>query len=48
MGAVPDRVLFLDDVPENVDAARSLGLHAALHTDDASTLATIRAATAAG
>ncbi len=28
LGAVPDTVMFFDDVPENVEAASALGIHA--------------------
>jgi putative hydrolase of the HAD superfamily len=44
MGAPPERVLFLDDVAENVAAARGLGLHAHRHTDTVETLAILRSA----
>jgi putative hydrolase of the HAD superfamily len=37
-------VLFIDDLPENVAAARALGIRAHLHADDAATLAVIREA----
>jgi putative hydrolase of the HAD superfamily len=30
MGIVPGETLFLDDGPENIEAARKLGFHAAL------------------
>ena len=41
MGARPHEVLFIDDVAENVEAARRLGLHAHLHEDTSGTLAVI-------
>lgn len=44
MGAAADRVLFIDDAPVNIEAARVLGMHAHHHTDDATTLAVIRSA----
>ncbi len=44
MGAAPDRVLFIDDVPANIEAAQALGMHAHHHTDDPTTLAAIRSA----
>jgi FMN phosphatase YigB (HAD superfamily) len=48
MGTVPERTLFIDDVPENVEAARALGMLAHLHQDDAGTLAVLRAAVGTG
>jgi putative hydrolase of the HAD superfamily len=47
MDAPSDRVLLIDDMPANVQAAREVGLRAHQHTDDASTLAVIRSAVAA-
>jgi HAD superfamily hydrolase (TIGR01509 family) len=44
MATAADRVLFVDDVPANIEAARALGMHAHRHTDDATTLAVIRSA----
>jgi len=44
MGAAADRVLFIDDLPANIEAARSLGMQAHLHADDGTTLAVIRSA----
>ncbi|RIX28970.1 hypothetical protein D1781_14045 [Amnibacterium setariae] len=41
MDARPHEVLFIDDVDENVESARRLGLHAHLHEDTAGTLAVI-------
>ncbi|MGH3745350.1 MAG: HAD-IA family hydrolase, partial [Mycobacteriales bacterium] len=40
----PGEVVFVDDRPENVDAAAGLGMHAFLHADDTSaTIALVRA-----
>lgn len=44
LGAPANRVLFVDNAPENVDAARRLGLRAHLHVDTASTIAAIEQA----
>ena len=44
MAAPAGRVLFIDDLPANVEAARALGMQAHRHTDDESTLAVIRSA----
>lgn len=32
-GCAPERTVFVDDFPENVDAARRLGIHGLLYTD---------------
>jgi HAD superfamily hydrolase (TIGR01509 family) len=45
MGADPGRVLFIDDLSDNIDAARALGLRTHLHVGNAGTIAAIRAAT---
>lgn len=44
IGAEPKKILFIDDVAENVDAARAFGMQAHLHVDNESTLAAIHAA----
>jgi FMN phosphatase YigB (HAD superfamily) len=44
MGAEPAEVLLLDDRPENVAAARALGIGAHLHEEDGATLAVIHRA----
>jgi putative hydrolase of the HAD superfamily len=42
----PDQAVFVDDRPENVDAAADLGMHAFLHADDTvRTIAQVRALT---
>ena len=33
LGVAPDEIVFLDDVPANVEAARAAGWHAVLHVD---------------
>jgi putative hydrolase of the HAD superfamily len=43
MGTQPSNVLFIDDVADNVAAARRLGMRALLHVDNAATIAAIRA-----
>ncbi|WP_374010375.1 HAD family hydrolase [Leifsonia sp. LS-T14] len=43
MGAQPSGVLFIDDVADNVAAARRLGMRAHLHVDNATTIAAVRA-----
>lgn len=44
LAVAPDEVVFIDDLPENVDAAAALGMHAFLHAGDtATTIARIRA-----
>jgi putative hydrolase of the HAD superfamily len=42
-GVRPDEILFVDDRPENVDAARQLGWHAFVHHDSATTRQTFSA-----
>lgn len=37
----PDRLVLVDDVPVNVEAARAAGLHAVLHRDAASSIAAV-------
>ncbi|WP_345945175.1 HAD-IA family hydrolase [Streptomyces albus subsp. chlorinus] len=41
LGAAPGDALFVDDVPENVAAARALGMAGHVHTDSAGTLAVL-------
>ncbi|MFP8959691.1 HAD family hydrolase [Streptomyces nanhaiensis] len=43
MGARPQDCLFVDDLPENVEAAREFGMQAHLHEDNARTIARITA-----
>lgn len=43
LGVDPSEVLFLDDVEANVVAARGIGWHAVLHTDTATSIATMEA-----
>jgi putative hydrolase of the HAD superfamily len=43
MGASPDEVFFVDDVPENIEAARALGIRAHLHVDTDETIRVLRA-----
>ncbi|MFP8904063.1 HAD-IA family hydrolase [Streptomyces atacamensis] len=43
MGARPGGCLFVDDAPENVEAAREFGMWARLHEDNARTIARITA-----
>ncbi|MBN3931882.1 HAD-IA family hydrolase [Streptomyces verrucosisporus] len=43
MGARPQDCLFVDDLPENVEAAREFGMHGHLHEDNARTIARITA-----
>lgn len=38
LGADPDEVFFVDDVPENIEAARALGIGAHLHVDTDETI----------
>jgi putative hydrolase of the HAD superfamily len=42
LGVSPDEIVFLDDRPEHVRAARSCGWHAILHTDTPASIAAIR------
>lgn len=42
MGLAVERVVFVDDLPENVASARSVGMCAHLHTDATSTLEFLR------
>ncbi len=44
LDAAPADVLFIDDVPENIEAARAMGIRAHLHEATADTIAAIRAA----
>jgi epoxide hydrolase-like predicted phosphatase len=39
LGVAPDEIVFLDDVPANVDAARAAGWHAVLHEETARSIA---------
>ncbi|MGI5348763.1 HAD family hydrolase [Streptomyces sp. CA-250714] len=41
LGAAAEESLFVDDVPENVEAARALGMAGHLHTDSADTRAVL-------
>ncbi|MBO8185776.1 HAD family phosphatase [Streptomyces sp. DW4-2] len=43
LGATAEESLFVDDVPENVEAARALGMAGHLHKDSAGTRAAIEA-----
>lgn len=43
LNAAPEEVVFLDDVPENVDAACQLGIHAVLHRSTRESIAAISA-----
>jgi epoxide hydrolase-like predicted phosphatase len=43
LGVQPEEVAFLDDVPENVEAARAVGWHAVLHEDTPASIATLEA-----
>jgi epoxide hydrolase-like predicted phosphatase len=43
LGLSPAELVFLDDVPENVDAARDLGIHAWLHEDTAESIKAVNA-----
>lgn len=43
LGTAPDKVAYLDDVPENVDAARAGGWHAVLHEDTPTSIAALEA-----
>jgi HAD superfamily hydrolase (TIGR01509 family) len=47
LGVEPGEVLFLDDVPANVDAARAFGWHAVLHVDTATSIRELEAIIAA-
>ncbi|MGH1548000.1 HAD-IA family hydrolase [Leifsonia poae] len=41
MDAAPGSVLFIDDVPQNVEGARAVGIRSHLHSDNATTLEAI-------
>ena len=41
LGLAPHEAVFVDDGPQNVEAAQDIGLHAILHTDAASTRAAL-------
>lgn len=41
LGVRPEQTVFVDDLPQNVEAARELGLHGILHTDHATTATAI-------
>ncbi len=43
LGVPPTEIVFLDDIPENVDAARACGLQAVLFTSTAQAIADIEA-----
>jgi len=43
LGAGPAELVFIDDVPENIDAAAEFGLHAILHTITPRTIEAVRA-----
>ncbi|WP_240347237.1 HAD-IA family hydrolase [Curtobacterium sp. 24E2] len=43
LAAAPEDVLFVDDVPENIEAARAMGIRVHLHAETADTIAAIRA-----
>ncbi len=47
LGVRPDELVYLDDVPVCVDAARDLGIHAILFQDNAQAIAAIEALLAA-
>lgn len=46
LGVEPGRALFIDDVPVNVEAARTLGMAGHVHTETATTLARMEEFTA--
>ena len=48
LGVRGREIVFLDDVPENVDAARAAGWHAVLHEDTGRSIAEIERIIAAG
>lgn len=48
LGVEPDQIVFLDDVLENVEAARAAGWHAVLHEDTARSIAELDRIIAAG
>lgn len=43
LGADPEEVFFVDDVPENIEAARALGIGAHLHVDTDETIRVLEA-----
>lgn len=43
LGAGPAELVFIDDVPANIDAAAKFGLHAILHTITPRTIEAVRA-----
>jgi putative hydrolase of the HAD superfamily len=43
LGVAPDEMVFVDNVPVCVDAARALGIHGVLFEDNAGTIAAIEA-----
>jgi len=48
LGVEPAQIVFLDDVPGNVEAARAAGWHAVLHEDTARSIAALERIIAAG
>ena len=43
LGVRPDELVFLDDTPDIVEAARALGVHALVHEETASSIAAVEA-----
>ncbi len=42
LGVPPHEIIFVDDRPENIDAANSIGMHGILYQDNAQTIADVR------
>ncbi len=42
LGVPPEEIIFVDDRPENIEAANSIGMHGILHQNNAQTIASVR------
>ena len=47
LGVAPGEIIFVDDRPENIEAANSIGMHGILYRDNAQTIADVKKCIAA-